>query len=770
MKRWQLAPRCHPGRAARLSRSLGISSLLATLLIQRGYADVEAARRFLTPQLEDLHSPFAFRSMHAALARLQLARERRERIGVFGDYDVDGITSTALLVSALRDQGLEVSYRLPERLAEGYGLSRTGLEELVAQGVTLLLTVDCGIASREEIAWAQSQGVDTIVCDHHLPPPFLPPAVALLDPKLPAEGYPFTELAGVGVALKLAQALSGRLDPAWLELAALGTVADVAPLTGENRVLVAQGLRAMAASSFPGLKALLAQAGLDPERLSAGQLSFRLAPRLNALGRLGDASPGVELLLTRDEDRAQELASLLEQENRTRQEIEAEVLAEAVAQIEATADLEEDMALVAAGEAWHPGVLGIVASRLVERWHRPALVISLSGEEAKGSGRSIPAFSLYEGLKKSSRWLKQFGGHHLAAGFSLRRADLAAFRSAFLAVARSSLSREDLVACQAVDAEVKLADLDLTAVAELERMAPFGRGNPEPLLLLKDVDAEHARPVGRTQEHLRLRLSQGGRQAWAVAFGLGERAGELAGGRLDVIGTPAVNEWQGRQSVEVVVKDVYTPADPAAICCIPPLPGAPLLYDFRNKGSAGPCAARPGPADLYLTAPPLGPADLEAKLVPLPPGARVWLLFGARELTAGQQAVRRRYPDRDFLVGLYLALRAVAPGTATAGVLSRSLGAPGAAVRQGLAVLEELGLVQRQPAVGGEPLFQLQERAGGRRVDLTRSRTFRALARERRRALAFLDFIGCAPGPRVAAFCALVWLRAHKMTERQLMC
>lgn len=768
MKRWKVAPRCARGTALKLSRALGISPLLATLLIQRGCTEVDAARRFLRPALSDLHSPFAFRSMEKAVERLGSARRRGEPVGIFGDYDVDGIASTALLVKALSAYGLDVIYRLPERLTEGYGLSRKGIEELIDRGARLLVTVDCGITAREEVAWAKSRGVDTIICDHHLPPEVLPPAVAILDPKLPAEGYPFSELAGVGVALKLAQALTGRLEDGWLELAALGTVADVAPLTGENRILVYYGLKAMRSSSFPGLRALLALASLNPEELGTGQISFRLAPRLNALGRLGDATPGVELFLTSDEDQAYELALLLENENRRRQQVEEDVLAQAVAQVE-EADLADERALVVAGEGWHPGVIGIVAARLVEKWQRPALVISLNGEEGKGSGRSIPAFSLFEGLKKTRRWLKEFGGHHLAAGFSLARADLTAFRQAFLAVARSSLRAEDLISSQAIDLEVKLADLNFEAVAELGQLAPFGRGNPEPTFLVRDVVATRAQAVGQAQEHLRLELVQGNRKVGAIGFGFGSEAPLLAGNRLDVLFYPEINEWQGLRAVELRLKDLATATNPAEICCRAQVREAPCLHDFRGK-EISICAPSPGSGTLVLDVPPASPAHLLDQLRNVPPGGSVWLAFGPRELVLKRKALAE-YPDRNFLAQLFLRVKAAGKHGATAGSLSLSLGVPVTKVKLGLIILEELALVTpKTRASSGEQLYELRQTPKGQRVDLHASRTFRNLEREQRQRLAFQEFLARAPGPVLAHVVGLLWERAHKMTKSQVVC
>lgn len=771
MKKWQLSPRCTAALDKRLARSLGISTLLASLLIQRGYRDPEVARRFLEPDLNDLHSPFAFRSMALAVKRLQRAKCCGERVGIFGDYDVDGITSTALLTLALRERGWDVVYRLPERLSEGYGLNQAGLADLMRQGARVIVTVDCGIKNHEEIAGAQNQGVDVIVCDHHLPGSTVPSALAVIDPQLTTEEYPFKELAGVGVTLKLVQALTGELDPRWLELAALGTVADVAPLVGENRVLVAHGLKALQKTEFPGLRALFSLAGLDSEDLSTGQISFRVAPRLNALGRLGSAVPGVELFLTRDSDEASLLAEALEAENRRRQDIEAQVLAEATDQVERESNLEQDMALIVAGEGWHPGVIGIVAARLVESWQRPALVIAWDGEIGKGSGRSTPAFSLYDGLQKADRYLLTYGGHPLAAGFSLRRENLPAFKERFLTIAAAELTPEDLIPCQRIDAEVALADLTPEVVTELTLLAPFGRANPEPVLLARGLNVKSVRAVGQTQDHLRLDLVQGSTRMGGIGFGLGKLVPELAGKALDIAFHPFKQEWQGEERVELKVRDVRTPERAIKLSCYAPEDKAPVVVDLRNMNVADSTNSVSSQELVILGEPPLDPALVPELLRGLSPSGSVYLVFGEKELTARREAVQASFPDWEFLARLYLRIKSAGEGgISSVGLTKMVMPARSEALRNGLLILEELGLVGKERYSSETINFIVKPWTAGHKISLLASRRFRQLEKKRIQSLSFLDFLEQSPAPVLAAFFGRMWLKSREMTNKRVIC
>lgn len=774
MTRWELIAPPEKDMVESLSTKLGISELLSAILVQRGYSNEELARRFLWPEISHLHTPFAIDGMTAAVERIQLALQRKERVGVFGDYDVDGIVSTAILVLALRDKGLDVIYRLPERLTEGYGLSQDGLRDLAQNGAKLIITVDCGISSLTELRWAKENGLDVIICDHHLPPLVLPPAVAILNPKVLPNQYPFNDLAGAGVALKLACALHQELDYRWLELAALGTVADVVPLVDENRVIVAEGLKAMKSTGFAGLRALCELANLNLANLKAGSIGFRLAPRLNAAGRLGSAIPGVELFITDDETKAYEIAQQLDQQNRERQQIEAEVLAQAIDQVERYSDLKEDTALVVAGEDWHPGVIGIVASRLVDRWHRPALVISLSDDKGKGSGRSIPGFSLFEGLKQCSSYLTAFGGHRLAAGFSLKREQCEAFRQVFLSVANSQLSPEDCVSYRRVDAEVSLDSLNLSVAQELELLAPFGYGNPEPVLLLQGVETERVRQIGNSGTHLRLDLNHFGHTLPAIGFGLGDMATELtSAAKIDVLGFPVVTEWQGLVGVEMRLKDVRTKNCPSEISCRPGHPAAPRLVDWRGfegmlvddqHGSSSVTECH-----LVFSQPPEQLSKLQERLVRVPPKGKIGLHFGPDEVAAAKNNIKRKFLDRNFMAHVYLVLKgAGATGTSWSKLVAE-LGCSEQElelkVRPALAILQELNLAEKY-LVEGRTYFRLADKAGEKRVKLRTSPTFKKLELEKMKALELTAFFAEAPSPILAEALARLWQESVTIAEK----
>lgn len=777
MRRWELAAPPLSEQVEALSLKLSISKLLAAVLVQRGYTTEQAARQFLSPDLSHLQTPFALGGMTSAVERIRLAQQRRERVGVFGDYDVDGIVSTAILVLALKELGLDVIYRLPERLTEGYGLSQAGLMDLAQQGASLIITVDCGISSLSELHWAQEQGLDVIICDHHLPPPILPPAVAILNPKVVPNDGLFIDLSGAGVAFKFAWALHQDVDQRWLELAALGTVADVVPLVDENRVMVAHGLKAMSSSAFPGLQALAELAGVDLTALKAGSVSFRLAPRLNAAGRLGSAVPGVELFLTDDETKAYEIAQQLDHENRERQQIEAEVLAQAMDQVERDADLGLETALVVAGEGWHPGVLGIVASRLVDKWQRPSLVISLSDDIGKGSGRSIPCFSLYDGLKACSSYLTAFGGHRLAAGFSLDKKQLTAFRQAFTAVANSRLTPKDCVAYSRVDSEITLRELDFSVVRELELLAPFGYGNPEPVFLLRDVGTERIRQIGTDGAHLRLDLNQFGEALPAVGFGLGDRAKELtSANKADVIGHLAVTQWQGLLGLEFRLQDIRTQSYPVEICCRPSDSTAPRLVDWRETGPAfadREIAALISDYDLILSTPPAQLSELRLHLGKVPPQGRICLHFRADEVAAAQDNIRERYLDRDFVAKAYLLIKQAGSTGISKVEMAETLGSrqeeTEGRIQLALTVLAELGLVEEQ-LPNGIPYFRLIPGTGKKRVDLSVSPTIKRLAHEKTQAMELLAFFAEAPPAILAEALGRLWRECQTMAEDGLIC
>jgi single-stranded-DNA-specific exonuclease len=538
--------------ARALVDELGLSEPVAVTLVRRGYRTPEAAREFL--DANESHSPDEFRSLAAIVERVRAAIDGRRRIAVHGDFDVDGVCATAVLVSTLRGLGADCDWLIPDRIADGYGLGSANVERLAERGTSLLITVDCGVTAVAEVALARSLGIETIVTDHHQPGAELPDC-PILHPAL--DGYPFAELCGTAVAWKLACALRGGEAEADLDLVALATVADVVPLVGENRSLVRRGLELVRRARRPGIRALLEAARCEPTTLDEGDLAFRLAPRINAAGRLYRADAGVELFLTEDEGRAVEIAAELGRANGERRAAEREVDAAAeAARRELPERLGEAPGLVLAGEGWHPGVIGIVASRLVERHHRPVVVVSLDGEGGgRGSGRSISGFDLLAGLEACSRHLVGFGGHRAAAGLELRAEDLDGFREAFAAHAEGVLGPEDLRRTERIDAMVGGAGLGLDLAEELQQLAPFGMGNPGVRLLVPAARVRDVRTMG-DGKHARFSLHSGGNRALGVAFGrpslgVGEEDTVDAAVRLEV------NRWNGSVEPRLVLRELY---------------------------------------------------------------------------------------------------------------------------------------------------------------------------------------------------------------------
>lgn len=545
--------------AQALVAELGLSEPVAIALVRRGYRTVDAARAFLAA--EESHPPGAFSSMAAVVAQVSSAVEAGRRITVHGDFDVDGVCATTILVSALRELGAECDWLIPDRIADGYGLSAENIEKLAGRGTELLITVDCGVTAVAEVALAQSLGMEVIVTDHHQAGDELPDCL-ILHPGL--DGYPFEHLCGTGVAWKLACAL--RTADADLDLVALATVADVVPLVGENRNLVRRGLAELRRARRVGMRALLEGAKCEPSQVSETDLGFRLAPRINAAGRLYRADAGVELFLTADEGRAVEIAAELGRANSERRATEREVDSAAeAARRELPEELRETPGLVLAGEGWHPGVVGIVASRMAERHHRPVVVVSLDGEGGgRGSGRSIPGFDLLAGLEACSEHLVSFGGHRAAAGLELRAGDLDAFREAFAAHAAAVLGPDDLRRSERVDAIVGGAGLGLELAEELEQLAPFGMGNPGVRLLVPSARVRDARPMGEGK-HVRFSLHSGGHRALGVAFGR-PRLGVGEEDRVDATVRLEVNRWNGSVEPRLVLRELYPVATQACRC------------------------------------------------------------------------------------------------------------------------------------------------------------------------------------------------------------
>ena len=559
--RWVLAPPPDPTAVATLQAELHLPEPVCRLLCQRGYSDVESAKRYLRPRLEQLHDPSTMRDLPVAVDRLVRAIREGETIMVHGDYDVDGMSSTTLLVRTLRALGGRAEPFIPRRLQDGYDLSMSGVEAAVAMGASVLVTCDCGTNAVEAVAAAMAAGIDVIISDHHLPSGPLPVCLAVLNPKRHGCAYPDKDLAAVGVVFKLALALvramgaSDTLVYRMLDLVALATVADIAPLRGENRVLVRAGLRQLGETTNPGLRALIRASGLEGKPLTAGRVGFVLAPRLNAVGRLGHAIRGVQLLLTEDEHEANVIARDLEELNRQRQEIDRETLVRA-SELAEQLDLDEIYGIVLAAEGWHPGVIGIVASRLLERLHRPIVLVALEGESGKGSGRSISAFDLHAGLEACRDLLLRFGGHRAAAGLTIARDQLPQFAARFNEATRAQLSAEDLVPQLRVDLEIPLADATLELDALFRHFEPFGAGNPAPLLVSRSVRlAVPPRTVG--QGHLKLRLVADGAELEAIGWGMAGLIPELDPQlSFDVAYRLERDEWNGEPRLQAKLVDI----------------------------------------------------------------------------------------------------------------------------------------------------------------------------------------------------------------------
>jgi single-stranded-DNA-specific exonuclease len=567
-RRWVFPAAPDTAAVDRLSRELRLPPTLCRLLVQRGFGEAEAARGFLRPPPHHIHPPAGLAGVADAVARLRLAIERGETVLVHGDYDVDGICATALYVRALRMMGAKAEPFVPRRLVDGYDLSDAGVRAAAELGAKLILTCDCGIVAHDAVRRAKAAGIDVIVTDHHTPGPDLPEAAAVVNPNRGDCGYPDKGLAGVGVAWKVCCALAAELGfpperlIGFLDLVAVATIADIAPLKGENRALVRWGLKVLRETPNAGLRALMRVTGLgDRDEITAGQVGFVLAPRINAVGRMGEALRGVQLLLTDDDREAERIAHTLEADNQWRRSVEGDTLREALAALEIGYDPDRDFGVVLAQSGWHPGVIGIVASRLVERLHRPVVMIALDENgEGKGSARSIHAFNLYEALRDCAGHLVRFGGHRVAAGCSIRAENVDAFRDAFNAVARERLTEDQLVPEVRIDLEMELRQADQELVRMLRHAGPFGAGNATPVFAARGVAVADHRIVG--QGHLKMTLGAYGAKLDAIGFGMGARAQEPEFGRqlLDVAFKLEENHFNGRTSIQAKLVD-FRPAE-----------------------------------------------------------------------------------------------------------------------------------------------------------------------------------------------------------------
>lgn len=564
-KQWTLPKAPDPKIVAELASGTGACLKASELLALRGFTEADVARRFLDPKLEDLFDPFLIPGMERGVTRLMDSLARKEGILIHGDYDVDGTSGVALLVRVLRGLGARVSYYVPNRLSEGYGLSELGVREAKARGAGLLVTVDCGVTAVKETALARSLGLEVIIVDHHQPGPVLPEAVAVIDPHVSQPVALGVELSGVGLAFKLMQGLYLKLGRDFsdlsehLDLVAVGTIADIVPLVGENRIIAKLGLEVLKDTRKPGLAALLDMAGYRGKPLGYWQVAYGIAPRINAVGRMGDAGRAVDLMLSEDGEEARGFAQLLQEENLKRRELDSGVFEEAREMAEKDFDSERDRVLVLAREGWHPGVIGIVASKLVETFYRPTVMIALDGEEGRGSARSIPAFHLYKAMLGCEDLLLGFGGHEFAAGLSIEKGKIDAFRERMNQIGREVLKEEDLVPKLNLDAWLELREVTPELLRDLSRMAPFGPGNREPLFWASDLQVVgEPRIVGTS--HLKFKLRKDKVVLSGIAFDAGERLGELATGLtgLSVACALEVDEWQGKKEIRLRVKDFKT--------------------------------------------------------------------------------------------------------------------------------------------------------------------------------------------------------------------
>jgi single-stranded-DNA-specific exonuclease len=597
VSRWACEPYSAQS-ALDLADTLAISPYAATILVRRGLDDPDRARTFLAA--DECHDAARLDGIGDACDLILGHVERGSRVVVFGDYDVDGVSSTAIMVRALRAVGGDPAWRLPSR-EEGYGLSEAIVRELAHQGASMIVTVDCGITAADEVALAKSLGIDVVVTDHHRPGDRLPEC-PIVHPAL--GGYPFDSLCGAAVALKLSEALRGAagLDPATadedLDLAGLATVCDMVPLVGENRRIARIGMTELARTRKPGLRALMAVAALDPAELDERSASFRLGPRINAAGRLARADAALELLLCEDRDRADEIATELDGLNHDRRETELRITREAEEQCVAQL---ASAVIVAAGEGWHPGVVGIVASRLVERYHRPAVVIALDGDGGRGSARSIGAYDIHAGIGAAADHVIRFGGHRMAAGLEIRSDALAGFQTALAAHAGGILAPEDLCPVQHVDAVVPPGALNLELAEELECLGPFGAGNPSPVLMVPAARIEHVTAMGEKREHARFTLAGGAARARGVAFRTSQRALADSGARPhDVAVKLERNRWNGTVEPRVVL-ETLSPTPTGVVQDIGP---SIELVDAIDAELAGdPTAWWPTPAQPAVHAP-----------------------------------------------------------------------------------------------------------------------------------------------------------------------
>lgn len=563
-KRWKIKETNDEKAVLALADSLNISNILANLLIQRGVTNFFEAKKYFRPELEGLYDPFLMNGMDIASRRVIEAVTSNQKIYIYGDYDVDGTCSAAIMYLFLKELGANVDVYIPNRLTEGYGISKESIDYILTQHTQLMISVDCGITAVEEIDYAKSVGIETIICDHHQPKETLPKAVAVLDPIKPGCDYPFKYLSGAGVAFKLIRAIADRIgkkDMAlkYLDLVALAGAADIVPLIDENRILVRKGLELINNNPRPGILALIKSAGMEPGELSAGQVVFTIAPRINAVGRLGDAQRAVELFITDDINEAERLARILEGENTERRKIDELTFSHAVQLVEESVDFESDLGIVLHEENWHPGVIGIVASRLVEKYYRPSIMLTTVDGVAKGSARSISGFNIYEALKNCEDLLIQFGGHEAAAGIAIEIDKISEFRQRFNRILREHLSNQDILPEINIDSKISLSEISPKFIRILEQFAPFGPGNMRPVFIAENVNlANTPRIVGSNHLLTTVKQNGGDKIFDAIGFNLGSFFTLISenSNSLDIVFTIEKIQKNGLSYPQIRLKDL----------------------------------------------------------------------------------------------------------------------------------------------------------------------------------------------------------------------
>ena len=550
-----------------LSKEFGIHPIISQILVSRGILDIEAARRYLHPSLNDLHSPFLMQDMKKGVSRLLKAIHDHEEIIIYGDYDADGITSVVILYKFIKEITPHINYYIPDRVQEGYGLKIPAIDKFKNNNVKLLITVDCGISDVEQIAYAQSIGIDTIVLDHHEISGPLPPAVASINPNREDCSFPFKGLAGVGIAYNFLIALRGSLNKEgfwrdrnhpnlkeYLDIVTLGTIGDMAPLIDENRIFAKIGLELITESQRPGIKALKEVSGVDNQPIDSFKASFSLIPRINAAGRIASAMDAVKLLLADDLTEARMLAEKLDSYNRNRQLMEKKILNEILERISKNNVIEKMNSFVFASDKWHPGVIGIVASRLVGLFNRPAFVISLNNGVGKGSGRSVSDFNIYKGIQQCAPLLLSYGGHYHAAGISIKEENIDEFASLLDEIIQSSFELTQQSSPIIIDSECQISDISLELIEQLDILAPFGSKNPEPLLYARNIKVSSPIVVGNS--HLKMWVNSNGTSFDSIWFNMGKYQTELNDANIDIVFTPQINNWNGSPSIQLKMKDV----------------------------------------------------------------------------------------------------------------------------------------------------------------------------------------------------------------------